>query len=368
MNLFKLKKMVVACSVLMGSAGVAWASCGFTEPLVTAAVVALTATVTGAIAASSAIIVAQNVVQSDRVVSAIAVLTKQKSISSDKASKAMIQSGTAQAIFTTELAQNELVSKLVLDYTSQGFDPCGQSVATKALANLESSVRIGIPKRVQMEVEGIGGKYGSKVDVLIAREAQHNKLFCTQSEKDAGICTSVGRFPGGDTNAALLFSTDTSSDAVSARSSLINSIVGLPDEAPSVLSQNSVEGQAYFLEKKKKDAFMGWAANSLKTIQAESEGLKAKWDERVGQYFGTPRATLWASAQASQSSRGILVDLVKIEGLTLKTRERAIRARLRLETNFAALVELENQAINGQDTQRAALQVATESALRKVSP
>lgn len=368
MNQFKLKKMAVACVVLMGSAGVAWASCGFTEVMVSAAVVALTTTVTGEISAGAAEIVAQSQNQTNQIVSAISVLTKQKSISADKASQAMIQTGAAQAVFTTDLAQNELVSKLVLDYTSQGFDPCGQSVATKALAKSDSTVRSSIPGRVQTEVEGIGGKYGSKVDVLISRETQHNKLFCTQSEKEAGICSSVGRLPGGDTNAALLFSTDTSSDAVSARSSLINSIVGLPDEALPVSAQNSVEGQAYFLEKKKKDAFMGWAANSLKTIQAESEGLKAKWDDRIGQYFGTPRATLWASAQASQSSRGILVDLVKIEGLTLKSRERAIREKLRLEANFAALVELENQSVNGQDTQRAALQVATESALRKVSP
>jgi hypothetical protein len=361
-------KVAVAGVCLLASAGIAWASCGGTEVLVSAAVTSMAATVSASVTAMATAVVTQDQYNANSIVSAIRVMTKQKAVSSDKASQAMIQGGTAQAVFASELADKELVDKMVLDFTSQGFDPCGQSTATKNMAAAENGVRSSVSKRVLSEVEGVGGRYASKLASLISREKQHNEMFCTQSEKDAGICSSVGRLPGGDTNAALLFNTDSSPDAVAARSALINTIVGLPDEPLPVEAQKTAEGQAYYLEKKKKDAFMAWAANSLKSIQAESEGLKSSLDERVGQYFGTPRAAQWAASQATQSTRGVLVDLVKIQGITLKARERAIRENLRLETNFAAMLELENQSTNGVATQRAASQITADSGYKKVKP
>lgn len=360
------RKAAVAFGVLITSGSVAFASCGGTEPLVTTAATALATSVLGSLSAAGAKLIEADNIQTQQIVSAIRVVTKQVSSSSDKSTATSVQSEQAVAAVQKDIADQEIANKVVMDFTSQGFDPCGQSVITKKVAATEAQTRVNIINRLNSEVQAGGGRYGSPSDVIASRERQHRDLFCTQSEVDAGICSSVGKLPGGDSNAALLFGTDKSPEAVAAKNALINNIIGTPDAALPAGAVNTPAGQAYLLDKKKKDAFLAWPAYSLKTIQAENEDFKGVMDERIGQYFGTPRATAWAKDQASQASRGVLVDLLKIQGLTLKVAERKLNANLRLEADLAALLELDNQRVNTPITQAAAAQASASTAASKV--
>lgn len=236
---------------------------------------------------------------------------------------------------------------------------------TSRVARAELEAKISLPGRYRTEIEAVGGRYADPAVAVRAREELHRSQFCTQSEADAGVC-SLGKIPGGDVNAALLFGTDVSTDAQAAKNAVINNLVGLPDAPiPSAVAK-SAEAQSYLLAKKRKDSFLAWAAYSLKSIQSDNEKVAPLLNERVGMYFGTAKAAEWAKSQASQAPRGLLVDMVKIAGLDLKISERRLWQNLRTEANLASLVDLENEARNGGVLDRFSGVIAAETGRRAV--
>jgi len=365
MKNMRIKVGVVVVS-LACSGSVAWAACGGTEAIVSAAIATAGTKIVTEIGIITSALIAADVIESQQIVSSLRVATKQIQASSDKYINTVIASEKAMQSVNKEIADKELIDKVIIDFTSQGYNPCAQSAATKDLAKTETMMIKGLPDRMQKEVDAVGDRYGSVGDVLKNRDSLHQRLFCTQEEKNAGVCSSVGSVPGGDSNAALIFSTSKSPDVVAAKNAVINNIVGLPDPMLSPSTVNTPEGQAYILEKKKKDAYLSFAAYSLKSIQAENEDFSQKMNDRIGQFFGTDKAVEWAKDQAGQASRGVLVDLLKIQGLQLKIHERQIRQNLRTEANVAALLQLENEQINGVQTRGAEKQVADMTRTSKV--
>lgn len=362
----KLKKTAVALSFLAGSAGVAWASCGGTEGLVVAAVGQGASMLVSEINSAATSLTELDDLQTEYLLSAIRVATKQIQTSGDKSAATAIQAEQAAAAFSKELADKELVDKVIVDYMSQGFVPCEVSTATRNLARAELQAKGAVPNLVRTEIEATGGRYADPVAAVRAREERHRSLFCTQAEVDAGICSSVGRIPGGDMNAAMLFSTDTSTDARAAKNAVINNLVGLPDAPIPQGVATTPEAQAYVLAKKRKDAFLAWPAYSLKAIQTDNETVVPVLNERVGMYFGTAKAAEWAKSQASQAPRGLLIDMVKIAGLALKIQERRLWQNLRTEANLAVLVELENEARNGGGVEQGAATAGIDAGRRSV--
>lgn len=360
-------KTAVAIAMLSGSAGVAWASCGGTEGLVSSAAGSVASKLVAHLAAATTQIVTLDQQQTEAMMASIKLLTKQVEMSGEKSAGSVLQTQQSVAAFTKELADKELVDKIMLDYMSQGYNPCEQSSATYKVAIAERDAKASVPSRIRSEVDAGSGKYASVADALRAREDQHRELFCTQDEVDAGVCSSLGKIPGGDTNAALIYSSDTSKDAVAAKNAVINNIIGLPDSPVPKEAAGSPEAAAYVLAKKRKDAFLSWSAYSLKSIQSDAEVFKKPMDERVGMFFGTPEATKWAASQAGQNQRGILVDMVKIKGLTLKLAERRLNQNLRMEANLAAMLELDNQRYNSGATRSAQQQILAEQSRVKVT-
>jgi hypothetical protein len=358
---YRVKKIGAAFVVLTTSASIAFASCGGTEGVVSSAVAEMAATVSAALTVASTAIVATDAAQTQSLLAAMKVMTRQVDISSTRSASVAVDVAKSEATFAKALSEKEIVDKVVMDFTSQGFDPCGQSSATKRLAVAEGIARNAVPSRVLSEIDAGGGKFGSVADVLVAREKQHQEMFCTQDEVSSGVCKSLGILPGGDSNAALLFDGSTDATTVAGRNAVINNIIGMPSAGVPVSAINSPEAASYLLEKKQKDAFLAFPSYSLKSIQTDNEKYKAVMDERMGQYFGTDRASQWAKNQAGQAQRGVLVDLVKIQGLQLKVRERRLRQGLRTEANLAALLALENRQINGPATLRAAQQASDHS-------
>lgn len=360
------KKAAAAAAILMVSSGVAIAACGGTEVLIVAALGTMSTSLVASVGAAGGSIVANDEMQTERIISAMKVMTKQTQTSGEQYVSAAIEAEKSMASVNKDLADKELMDKVLLDFSSQGYDPCGQSAATKQLAVAEQRTQSSIIQRVRTEIEAGGGRYANVSAALQARDKQHQNLFCTQDEVDAGMCSSVGKVPGGDSNAALIFATDTSADVVAAKNAVINNIIGLPDSPLSPSAAATPEGQSYMMEKKRKDSFLAFAAYSLKSIQTENEQYRKQMDDRIGQFFGTDRATAWAKDQAGQSARGVLVDLLKIQGLQLKVREQRIKQNLRTEANVAALLELERQQTYGTQAQAASNQVNGANAADKV--
>lgn len=354
---FKLEKALVALAFVVVGGSMAWASCGGTEALVSMAASNLAGSVTSSLTQTTTALVNDDQNATNKIVSALRILTKQVQASGDKLASATVGAEESGSAVAKDLADKEIIDKVVLDYTSQGYQPCLQSDATKKLAATEAQVKANIPGLVRSEVDAGSGKFASSAATMLARSEEHQALFCSQAEVDSGACDHLGKIPGGDTNAALLFSTDTSSEARAAKNQFINNVIGLPDQPLSPDVANTPEGSAYLLATKKRAAFLAFPAYSLKTIQAENENLKPVLDDRIGMYFGTSQAADWARSQTSQATRGILVDLVKMQGLNLNLAERRMRQNMRIEANLALLLELENEATNGAATNRAAREI-----------
>lgn len=364
----RLRQLAVAALLLLTGAGVAWASCGGTEALVNKAAATLAGSIVGSISAATGTITAADNAQTQELLGTIKVLTEQVNTSAQNSDSTNMQAEQAAAAFQTDLATKEVVDKIVQDFQSQGYNPCAQATATKAMAAAEASATAAVPERVATEIQGGGGKYADLGTVLKHREQQHEALFCTQAEVNAGLCSSLGAVPGGDSNASLLFSSDASPNMVAAKNATINNIIGLPDQPLPAGAAKTADGQAYILAKKQKDAFLAFPAYSLKAIQTDSEDFDSFMSERVGQYFGTPAATQWAQDQASESERGVVVDMVKIEGLLLKLHERTLKESLRAEADQAADLALDNDTINGRKTQAAESAAIAANARAKVTP
>jgi hypothetical protein len=364
----RMRRIAVASVLLFAGAGAAWASCGGTEALVDSAAAALANAIVGQITTATGTITSLDETQTESLLGSIKVLTKQVQMSASSSDNSALQAEQAGAAFQTDMATKDMVDKIVLDFQSQGYNPCGQSTATKQMATAETQVTSALPQRIASEVQAGGGRYGDPATVLQQREQQHKALFCTQAEVTAGLCSGVGAVPGGDSNASLIFSSDTTANTVAAKNAVINNIIGLPDAPLPASSANTPQGQAYLLAKKQKDAFLAFPTYSLKAIQSDSEGFDSFMSERVGQYFGTDSAAQWAQDQASESQRGVLVDAVKIEGLILKLHERALKQSLRAEANQAAELALENKMVNGTKVEAAQSAVASANARSRVTP
>jgi len=187
------------------------------------------------------------------------------------------------------------------------------------------------------------------------RLATHRNKFCTSTEADAGLC-SVSTLPGGDTNAALLFEpADEQSLTTDARTAYIQHIMGPPDQALDKIAGATPAGEAYMVQKNRKDSLMSVPAYSLAMIDAANTrstefGGKSPNEVltlRVNQYFGGSEAEQWSGNLARQSQRGLLVEAAKMGGLEVWLHQKQYEQNQRLSANLAALVIASSDRLNG---------------------
>ena len=365
--LVAVKKLAAAACLMAVGGGAAWASCGGTEGLVSAALASAQGAMLAVVSSAQAYFQQLETFQANQMLSSLKIVAKQTQAAAEQRDAAVLQSEQAAASVAVDLANKEMVDQAILDYSSQGFNPCYQLAENKRMVQVETQTRASVPGRVATEIESVGGRYSVVADSLAKRERQHQALFCTQSEKDAGLCSSVGAIPGGDMNASLIFNSDQSANTVAAKNATINNIIGVPDEPLPPGAANSPQGMAYVLQKKEKDATLAFSAYSLKSIQADVENLDSVLNSRAGQYFGTAQAEAWAKDQASQAERGVVLDMVKIQGLGLKVGLRELEQSLRREANAAVELAIENRRINGSATEAAQSRALTAQAAMRVT-
>jgi hypothetical protein len=318
---------------------------------------------------------------SQRLVSAVAVLTKQKAIAANQIADANRTAAQMTAESLNVLAQTERVKQARFDYGGefgQGYQPCAVYSQRNLMANREAE--LGEERRTRMlsEVVAGPGKYADPGQALSALAQDHRDNYCTQDEVDSGMCSQVGTMAGKSVNAATLFEPVMESDqGYKAKVAFVNNVVPLPDAPVPTSAANTPAASAYVLAKAQKDALMSPALASFKEIQLDYSGIQSahngadipvavRLNREVKRYFGnTAEYEAWNRTMAGQNTRGLLVESLKLKALDLVVLEKQYRQYERMEANLATLVaaEMRKQA---ERVDAAAMQASRQSAQSQI--
>lgn len=294
--------------------------------------------------------------QSERLNSAVAVLTSQKALAASQISDA--NRTTAQQVATGlgVMSQTERVKRARFDFGGefgQGFSPCEVYATRSVIASRDADMDSEVNAKMQVEVIAAPGRYAPRGEAA-AQLFTDNQASCTQDMVSAGLCQSVGATPGASMSVATLFDIADEGDATyAAKVAFINNIVGLPD--PPIETVSGVSRDAYMLAKARKDAMLSPAVASLKALQLEYSGIEGAetgvgvplaqmFRQEIGRYVGgTQENEAWTRVMAAQNERGVMVELLKIKALDLAMQTRQLRQYERIEASLAALVAVEAQ-------------------------
>lgn len=357
---FRLKIVSIVIGSTMFSSVSYGALYGFgpAEAWTTAQISLLTGTVSANIAAFGTSFSAQMQYKFEQIISAVAIATKQEALSANVVGDN--NRATAEQLVNAIRAQrqNDAVAKAYLDFnagTGQGFDPCG-TVAKNKTMDLAFTNMAAKAKSAVSSFDAAAGKLViSTAQAMQVRLATHRSKFCTSSEANAGLC-SLSTLPGGDTNAALLFEpTEEGSLASQARTAYIQHVMGAPDQALDKTAGGTPAGEAYMVQKNRKDALLSVPTYSLAMIDAantRSQEFGGKSPNevlklRVNQYFGGTEAEQWSGNLARQTQRGLLVEAARMGGLEVWLHQKQYEQNQRLAANLAALVVASSGRLSG---------------------
>ncbi len=370
-----------------------WAVCPpqFIEQMVIPSFSAAEAALTGAVAAVDGSLSGILTAESQRLTSAIAVLTKQKALTANQIATANHNVSQVTAAGLNVLAQNKRLSDARFEYGGefgQGYSPCAVTATRQAIADRQSAVHQDLPTRIQAEVLAAPGHYGDPLQAQ-REELQEHAPFCTADQAASGLCkmgaaTSSGgqSLAGADLNVATLFTPSMENETLyAAKTAFVNNVVGVPEgPLPVGANANSASVAAYEMAKAKKDAIVSPALVALASIKMDYAGvstaedgtglpLATQYDNEVKRYGGdSPEATKWASVLSAQNERGLLVELLKIKALDLSMQGQTYRSDERMEAMLASLVanavqqspELAKSRVLQQQAERAAIQGAVK--------
>lgn len=362
---------------------VAWAYCPpqYQETMVAPAFTAATQSLNSAVTAVDAMLSTVLETNSQRLTSAIAVLTKQKALAANQIAESGRNTAQQTATALNVLAQTERVKQARFDYGGefgQGFSPCRIYAARTLISNRDADMSTEVRQRVKSEIVAAPGVYADPVSAQTSL-VKARQEFCTQDQASSGLCKSVGSMPGADLSVATLFEPAMEGELLyKAKVSFVNNIAGLPDgPVPSSASKSSA-AQSYQLAKARKDALISPALATLKAIQLDYSGvsgaetgtdlpLAVHFRKEVQRYSGnSPEYDSWSRVMAAQNERGAMVELLKIKALDLAIQEKQYRQYESMEAQLASLVAIEvsasgavNQTTGAGET--AAKQNATNS-------
>lgn len=312
-------------------------------------------TITSTITALDAALSAQLWFQSERLISAVAILTKQKAVSANQISDGLRNTNQNIAVSLNALSQAERVKKARFEYGGdfgQGYSPCYVFQSRLGISRAESDLNGMAAVAVRTDVQAAPGRFANPVVAQKEMLEQHNALFCTKDQADSGLCDAEGSLPGASLSVATLFKpTANEEDLTKAKSAFINNLSGLPDgEVPQGAGSSEVAA-SYQQAKLQKDAVRSSALASLKQIQLETTSgqdgehghgdlpLSKQYETEIKRYAGnTPEYQTWARVMAAQNDRGAMVELLKIKALDLSLQERQYRQWERMEALLASAV------------------------------
>jgi len=319
-------------------------------PAFASAASAISAAMTGVDTALNA----EMVMYSQQLLSAVAVLTKQKAVAADQMSDANRTAGQATAIALNTLSQTERVKQARFEYGAefgQGYQPCTVYAGRNLIANRDAEMGEERRNRIMSEVISAPGRYVDPIQAQQVLATEHQTYFCTADQVKSGMCDKVGPMPGASVTAATLFEPTMEADQLyRAKVAFVNNVVGLPDAPIPASAANTQAAAAYALAKAQKDALMSPAITSLKELQLEYTGVTAahggsdipmslRVDREVQRYLGnSPEYESWAKVMSAQNQRGLLVEMLKVKALDLVLMEKQYRQYERMEANLSTLV------------------------------
>ena len=266
----------------------------------------------------------------------------------------VLKQGEMAAIGSMETTKQQL--KVYQDFsalTGQGVDPCAQLVAQTNLTNAGGRA-VSTAVQSVAQTAAAPGRYGSSENYTYRLLQQRKEMFATEDEAKLGfgtanktnVETATGAkfaLAGADTNAGVLFADSADPRVKAAKDAFINHMGGAPDVAISKEVAMSPAGKEYLLRKGAKDAAMSAALSSLAMVAAENtpDGAKDSKTQAmrklVGQYYGKDAAERW-KGWASQSTRGVMVDQMKIEAALLALKSEQYQSGQRLEVLLGTML------------------------------
>jgi hypothetical protein len=286
-----------------------------------------------------------------RVLSALAVLTKQKALSgsivADTERKATQQVANGLRV----LASFKYMRVARLDYGpefGQGYNPCKISNERVELSTQNAKVMDRVNTIVK-NTYAAPGKYAGNLSESKQQLLRDISNYCTPDHVDSGLCETVGKNPGLALNASIMFTTDgVGNEYDTARKTFINTIVGIPDPAIPRTEAKSPEAQEYALQKQEKDALISPAITTLANLQSNyssinnNKPIMAQYKNQAKRYFGDSQENMkWNKVLTAQTERGLLVEQLKIKALSLSLQAKQYKEYELLETQIAALLAQE---------------------------
>lgn len=340
-------------------------------------------TITGTIAAMDAALSAQLWYQSERLISGIAILTKQKAVAANQISDGLRNTNQTIAVGLNALSQAERVKKARFDYGGdfgQGYSPCYVYQERLGISRSESDLSGAAAASLRSEVQAAPGRFANPVNAQKEMQTQHAQMFCTQDQASSGLCSAAGTLPGASLNVATLFKPSATEEDLSvAKTAFINNMAGLPDGEVPKGGGTAEVAASYQLAKIQKDAVRSPALASLKQIQLETSSggdgdhgagdlpLSMQYENQVKRYAGnSAEYQKWSSIMGAQNERGVLVELLKIKALDLSMQERQYRQFERMEAQLASAVAAKLKSGQARRSEAAADAAVRQAAAAKL--
>ncbi|MFK2912779.1 hypothetical protein [Pseudomonas sp. 3HC3] len=376
-------KVSLGASLVLTST-LAWAYCPpqYQENTVAPAFTKATQALNGLVSRVDASLSALLETESQRLTSAIAILTKQKALAANQIAEAGHNAAQQTATGLKVLAQTQRVKQSRFDYGGefgQGFSPCSVYATRTLISARDADMGTEVRQRVKSEIVAAPGTYAEPISAQAAL-VKARKQFCTQDQADSGLCESVGSLPGADLTVATLFEPVMENEPLyQAKVGFVNNVAGLPDGPVPASAGKSAATEDYALSKARKDALVSPALASLKAIQLDYSGvegtetgtdlpLAVHFRNEVKRYSGnTPQYDSWARVMAAQNERGALIEILKIKALDLAILEKQYRQYESMEAQLASLVSMSVTAAGAQtQTTRAAENAARQNVQQSV--
>jgi hypothetical protein len=361
------KKSVVGLTLLSFAGAVVASGCpAVVDSVWQAGLKSASGTITAAINGMVNAIGEERTYNLQRVTGALKVLAEQINSSGNNSNQTVLSAKQAAASVQTDIYNFKAISKTLIDFdpvTGQGYNPCNEEQLSKNIATALGEASNDMQEKVIREIDAAPGAFvPDRAAVVAARIKADQSLYCTPAEAKSGLCSAPGTMAGKDTDASNFFTTaqgGTPQD--NAKSALLNNMFGLPYPAIPASAASTPAGQAFLDQKRTADAIGSVAQASLKTVQAwtssnsnaggstDNQSVLDALSSKVDTYSGGGDYDNWAATQASQSERGLLIELAKMEALELQMGYMEYQSDERKEATEAARLAMYAKRLPNSD-------------------
>lgn len=364
----KFKKAVVGTTLLCFAGAVVASGCpAVNDSVWHAGISSAGSSISAALTAMVNAIGTERALNLQRITGALRVLNEQINTSANNSNQTVLAAKQAGASVATDIYTFKAMSQTMLDYdpvTGQGYNPCVEEQRSQNISVALGEASNDMQEKVIREIDAAPGQFVPDRGAVIAQRLKDaSSLYCTASEAAAGLCSAPGTMAGKDVDAANFFTSAQGGSAQSnAKSALLNNMFGLPYAALPASAVNTAAGQAFMDQKRTTDAVGSVAMASLKSIQSwteargnsggstDSQSVIDALSSKVDTYAGGNDYDNWAQAQASQSERGLLIELAKMMALDLNMGYMEYQSLERREASAAARLALRASQMPNPET------------------